>query len=318
MLDFSKYLFRCHSIGNLICSPKQLTNNQNETLLNYSERDKGLGKPLTELQKKDFISLQYKYNESQVYKLTESQKKNLRQVVFQEKYKRKFRSTNKYFDKGILTEKEARDMLSDLMGEALIKDEERRSNNYVNGLRDVKHNEYIIDLKNAFSLESYANIVEESENEKEGYLYQMDSYMDLWNLKTSLICHTLVDTPPHLLELDFRMVLKNQRYFNEITKELTESGIEAMKGIVYNHTFTEKALQDIINYAIQIHSDSFFEFNKNMFEDFTEIPIKERIHIIQHNYQEERIEQRNKSIEVAREYMNTVKIENNIKYNINN
>lgn len=315
-MQFNNYKFRCHSVGKFKCVPRPLTLNQLETLRAYRDRAETGVKPLTENQQKDYVALQYKYNESQVYKLSESQKKELRKIVFQETNGRKFFSTNKYFEKGLLTEKEGRDVLSSIMGEALIKDDEQKENDWVLGRRDVKHNKAIIDLKNAWSLESYSEIVDEFENEKEGYLDQMDSYMDLWNLKTSLVCHTLIDTPVHLLEYDIRSMLFNMRYFDEVSNELTDEGITAMQKLIYNHTFTEKALDIVINYAVRIHSDIYFEFNRKMFENFTEIPIENRVHIIQHDYQPERIEQRNKSIEIARKHMNTVKIENNIKFNI--
>jgi hypothetical protein len=315
-MRFSNYKFRCHSIGKFKCSPKSLTKKQLETLDNYSVRDNSKEKPLTEAQKKDFIALQYKFNESQVYKLSETQKKDLRKIVFQQNYGRRFAGSNKFFDKGILTEKEGRDMLSYLINEPLIKDDEQKENDWVLGRRDVKHDGFIIDLKNAWNLESYANIVDDAENEKEGYLDQMDSYMDLWGLKTSLICHTLVDTPIHLLEHEIRSIFYNMRYYEELSNELTNDGINAVKSVVYNHTFTEKSLQDVVNYSLRIHSDVFFEFNAKMFEDFKPIPIEDRVHIIQHDFQKERIEQRNKSIEISRKYMNTVEIKNNVKFNI--
>lgn len=314
-MQFNNYKFRCHSVGKFKCVPRPLTLKQLETLRAYRDRDETGVKPLTEIQKIDYVALQHKFNESQVYKLSESQKKELRLLVLSIRDGRKYLSSNKYFDKGLITEKEGRDMLSSVLGEALVKDDERRENEWVIGSRDVNHDKMIIDIKNAWSHKSYSAIVDELENEKEGYLDQMDSYMDLWKLKTSLVCHTLVDTPIHLLEHEIRSVFYNLRFYDEVANELTDSGLEMLKSIIYDHTFTEEALDNVVNYALRLHSDIYFEFNKGMFQDFTVIPIERRIHIIQHDYQEERIEQRNKSIEIGRAYMNTVKIENNIKFN---
>ena len=69
-MDFSNYTFRSHMVGQIISVPKPLTGKQLETLSAYRKKDK----PLTDNQKKDLVSLEFKHNESKVYKLTDGAK----------------------------------------------------------------------------------------------------------------------------------------------------------------------------------------------------------------------------------------------------
>lgn len=295
-MRFSDYIFRCHMVGNIIDVPKPLTANQNDTLIGLRDKDK-----LTPKQKITLTALEHKLNESKVFKLSDSTKKTLNKIVFYEKTGRVKLLESKYFDKGLAKEKEARDLLSEVLNINLLVDNERRSNNYVTGQRDIDHDEVIIDIKSSWSYESFNNLLIEKENEI--YLRQCDSYMDLWNIKQSIIAHVLVDTPINLVNDELRRLSYKDDVMT-IEGDIRDEAIPQVKTLISDLIFTRRGLEEYCQQSINVMIE--------WFDDFVEIPASERIHMIPHSFDKVRIEQRNECIKLAREYMNKVKPINNL------
>jgi len=293
-------------VGEIVSVPKPLTAKQFETLQAYRARVKGDGKPLTEKQTKDWHSLENKLNESKVFKLNDTAKKRLNKLVFEEKHNRKSKLDVKYFEKGLEKEKESRDLLSNVLNVMLPADDERRSNEWVTGKRDIKNDGIAIDIKTSWNYESYNNHLLEKPNEV--YLRQIDSYMDLWDIKDGLLCHVLVDTPYSMIEDELRRldwkynIMGNDGY-------IRDESIEKVVEVVESHIYTEKGLDGFCENSAIIQKD--------WFKNFIELDKSERIHMIPHAFEKERIEQRNECITLAREYMKTVKPINNIITDIN-
>ena len=299
-MDFKDYKFRCHMVGKIINVPKPLTKNQEDTLNEYEIRSLGNGRPLTEKQKITLIDLKHKLNESNTYKLTDSNKKILSSLVYATKYGRKTELNSHQITKGLEVEKECRDILSRVTGLFLTASKERKENNWVTGAIDIEPNEVIPDIKSTWSWESFSKILEESANEL--YLRQLDSYMDLWNKKESLLCHVLTDTPFEIVEREVKTLDYKYNILN-MEGDVRDENIEDVKKVVTNHIFSRHSLENFCQYSSNIHIE--------WFEDFLEIPENERVHMISHSFNQERIDQRNDCIILAREYMNTVKPINN-------
>lgn len=295
-MKFDKYIFRSHMVGKIIDVPKPLTPNQNDTLIGLRSKEN-----LTPKQKITLTALDHKLNESKIFKLSDSTKKTLNQIVFYEKTGRVKILEAKYLDKGLAKEKEARDLMSEILDFNLIKDDERKTNDFVTGQRDIKHDEIIIDIKSSWSYESFNNLLIEKENEIN--LRQMDSYMDLWAIKESVIAHVLVDTPINLINDELRR-LSYKEDIMTIEGDIRDSAIPEVKSLINNMIFTRKGLEEYCHQSINVMIE--------WFEDFIEVPKKERIHMIPHSFDKVRIEQRNECIKLARKYMNTVKPINNI------
>ena len=300
-MDFSKHIFRSHMVGNIVSIPKPLTERQNETLQAYRERVNGNGKPLTEKQTKDWHSLENKLNESNTYKLTDTAKNILTNLVFEAKSNRRTKLEVKYFEKGLEKEKEARDLLSSVMGLMLTADEERRTNEWVTGKRDIKNDDVIIDIKTAWSYESFNKHLLSKPNDI--YLRQLDCYMELWDIKDGILAHVLVDTPFNLIEDEIRRL--DWKYnILDFNGEIRDEHIETVKDTVVNHIYTYEALEGFCNQSSNVQLE--------WFDDFIELDKSERIHCIAHSFDPVRIKQRNECIKLAREYMNTVKPINTI------
>lgn len=300
-MDFSKYVFRCHYQGSLVSVPKTLTLNQKETLSSYNERINNNGKPLTEKQKEDWHSLNSKLSESKKFNLSDTAKKILSDIVFFEKYGRNFRLTNKYFDKGLVVEKEARDLISDVLGQLLTSDTERKSNDWVIGSRDIKHDEIIIDNKACYNFETFNKHLTESNNEY--YFRQLDSYMDLWGIKDSLLAYTLVDTPFRIIDDEIRRLNWSLDVLT-LEGDVKEDKIQLIIDLLQNHIYTRKGIEDYCSQSSTIKIE--------WFNNFIEIPKSQRVHFVNHPFDQTRIEQRNECLALARKYMNEINPINNL------
>jgi hypothetical protein len=298
-MDFSKYIFRSHYQGSLVSVPKPLTENQMSTLLKYREKEK-----LTPNQKNDWHDLEVKLNNSNKYTLSETAKNLLSNIVFYEKQSRNFILENKYFDKGIEVEKQGRDLVSKILGIKLTADEERKQNDWVNGKRDVKNNDLIIDNKACFSFETFNKHLLEKSHEY--YFRQLDCYMDLWNIKDSLLAFTLVDTPFKLINDEIRREDWKKDILT-IEGDIKEEKIPFVVNLIQNHIYTREKLEEYCHQSQNVKIEWFINFK--------EIPIKERVHFVSHSFDKARIEQRNESLTLCRQFMSDVKPMNNLTLN---
>ncbi len=301
-MDFSNYKFRSHWVGNIISVPKPLTKDQSDTLDAYRLRSSGDGKPLTENQQKTLIELEYKELKSKEYGLTEGQKKLLNELYFYEKYNRRKDLDIKFFKKGLEVEKSARDLLSKITGLYLTHNPENKKNEWVTGVTDVlPANGIIIDIKSAWSFESYSKILQDSANEV--YLRQLDCYMELWQCNTSLLCHVLIDTPFQIVNDEIRRQAYKYNW-TDFEGDIKKEFIRDVVDLVSNHIYSRESLENFVHESVNL--------NIEWFKDFVEVPESERVHMITHDFKPERIEQRNECIKIARDYLNTVKPLNNI------
>ena len=280
MKDFNNYLFRCSSVGNIINSTKRLSEAQSKKL-NALE----LKETLTKNQEAEYHKLKHiELTQGKAF-LSPGSKTYLNELFFQAKWKRTERIETLPMAKGNEKESESRNLLSDVMGEFLLPDTERRSNKWVTGQRDVLHSDLIIDLKTSWTFKTFSATLGDKPL-KELYLRQLDSYGDLWGINNALLVYILVDTPIRMVKSE---IYKAERYNGDLS-------IDMIKEIVYNHIYTEKGLESFI--------DDYTPAQKGWFADFVEIPKESRINIIEHDITPERIEERNECILLAREYLN--------------
>lgn len=301
-MDFSNYKFRCHYQGNLVSTLKPLTETNILKLSQYRDRMSGIGKPLTEKQQNELIELEYKHLKSKQYELSTTAKNTCAEIVFAERHGRRYSLENKFFEKGILVEKESRDILTDVLGIRLVADKQRKANEWVIGERDIKSNDVIIDIKSTWDFNTFFS--HQLDSKEEFYFRQLDSYMDLWVIHDSILAFVLVDTPIHILNQE--ITRQNfRKFFLDDSGEIIESRIEDVKKIVSDHLFSRQALESFCQQSGTIRIE--------WFDDFQEIPISERVHLNPHKFDKVRIEQRNESLTLCRKFMNELKPMNNIK-----
>lgn len=116
-------------------------------------------------------------------------------------YKRRKEIHSKYLSKGLITEDNSIDFVSEYLGLGfLMKNEEYFENEYMTGTPDVivRSENLIIDVKNSWDFTTFPLFEKEVPND--GYLYQAQIYMHLVGIDNFKLIYTLSNTPVNLIE----------------------------------------------------------------------------------------------------------------------
>ncbi len=166
-IDFSKYKFRCSSLGKLMTNPPG---------------------------KKDVDSWQG---------LSETTKTYLMECYVREKYGREKEIINKYLEKGLMVEEDAITLYSRVRKILFNKNQENLSNEYITGTPDIYlghdiHNaEEVNDVKSSWDIYTFFATMTKPLNKD--YFYQLQGYMELTKAPKSNLVYCLIDTPQPLI-----------------------------------------------------------------------------------------------------------------------
>lgn len=107
------------------------------------------------------------------------------------------RISSKYMTKGIQVEDESIELLNMVLGTSYVKNQERKTNEWLTGEADIVGDNRIIDIKSSWSIGTFPAIAEQGEDTK--YEWQGRAYMMLWDVPEFSIAYCLVNTPPELI-----------------------------------------------------------------------------------------------------------------------
>ena len=292
-MNFNNYLFRAHSIGYIMGGiPKPLTDRQQSMYDDYTARKNGEGRALTPNQLAEWGSLHKQKNAK--IKLSDSAKKYLEKLVWEELTGRSSTIKTKYFDKGIQSEEKSLTLYSNHKESLILKNKERKSNEFFTGEADIAKYK-VRDIKSSWTWETFPLQSETIPNPM--YEWQLDVYMDLWELKRSELIYTLVDTPFRLIEDELRR-LDWQFNVLDMNGDVREEHIGLVVETISNHIYTSTGLENFCHQSTNIKLE--------WFENFIEIPEEIRVKIFKHNHCEKRNEQLKTMVILAREYMNQI------------
>jgi hypothetical protein len=146
-------------------------------------------------------------------------------------FNRKLEFTNKYTEKGLIMEDASIDFLSEQLGLGMLfKDDQFLENDYMQGHMDISLPDYVFDVKNSWSWETFPLF--ETEVPTSGYFWQLQGYMELANKKAAKLIYVLSDTPQHLIEREAR----NYCFYN---------GFGDMDIEIYNEFYNKLTYQDV-------------------------------------------------------------------------
>ncbi len=195
-MDFSKMLFRCHSLSNIMSPCKDaITEKQLETLDKLIDK----GDKLTSTQKAERTRLQKKKDSPPYFDLSEGAKTFVQGKVEQIIFKYKPSLDTKQLQKGIMCEPDAIDLFNDVRFTRHKKNEVRLTNDWITGECDILVPDTIIyDLKTSWSKATFPVLPEQIN--VGGYEWQGRGYMMLYNVPKFELVYALVDTPDELLD----------------------------------------------------------------------------------------------------------------------
>ena len=107
---------------------------------------------------------------------------------------------SKYLDKGIMCEDDSIRLYNSVFFTSFKKNSERRESEYLTGECDIHSDEIIIDIKTAWSLQTFPAL--SSRIDSKLYDWQGRAYMDLWGVKKFRVAYCMVDTPESLIKYE--------------------------------------------------------------------------------------------------------------------
>ena len=126
----------------------------------------------------------------------------IRELAAQEIFGVDFVVSSKPMEKGIEVEDASIDLLNSVRGLSLVKNSERRSNDFITGecdLFDPSENRGH-DIKSSWSIATFPITTQDCEDKL--YEWQMRGYMALWNAEEWEVNYCLVDTPDRLITFE--------------------------------------------------------------------------------------------------------------------
>ncbi|WP_109438378.1 hypothetical protein [Aquimarina sp. AU119] len=293
-MNFTNYLFRASQIGKIMSGiPKPLTQNQIETFEAYQERKNGNGKPLTEKQEETFIDLRRKKNAK--CQLTDGSKTYLEKLVWEELTGRKQNLKVKYLDKGIQVEERSITVYSKIKKKFFVKNKIRMANKYFTGEPDNVQGK-VRDIKSSWEYETFPLTDHKITNSD--YEWQVQVYMNLFDLKEAELIYCLVDTPEKLINDEIRRMDWKFDLFNG-SGEVKEECIPLVVELISNHIYTIEGLKQFCN-------NSTFCYLKWFEGIFKEIPEEIRVKIFEFTSNEKMIAQAKEMVLLSRSYMNQI------------
>lgn len=171
-------------------------------------------------------------------------------------FDRKLEFTSKYTEKGIIMEDAAIDFVSEQLGIGyLFKNKLRLEDEFMTGETDIDIPEFVIDIKNSWSWETFPLF--DTEIPTTDYYWQLQGYMNLTNKQKAKLIYVLSDTPLHIIEREAR----NYCFYN---------GYGELDKDIYQEFHRKLTYQDV-DKKLKI---KIFEVNRN---DFDIDVIKQRV-----------------------------------------
>jgi hypothetical protein len=204
------------------------------------------------------------------------------------KYDRFEAITSKYLEKGNEGEQTAIEMRNRLLGTNLIKNIERKSNEFFTGECDLLDEDLVDDIKCSWSLQTF---FESKFYGDKDYEYQLRPYMNLFNKKNSSVTYCLIDMPDMMLLSELER--KSYKYGGDLPDHIAiRIVVNSMYDIDNFHRFLEMAPIDLKRVQKQI-------------DKFVNIPESERLAVFNFSHDQNKLTQMQKRVIEARQFLKT-------------
>lgn len=144
---------------------------------------------------------------------------------------------SKYFEKGVFQEEDGITMLQNTLhkNSLVLKNRERKSNEYVQGECDCIVDGFVYDIKNAWDRFTFANA-----DLTWNYEWQLKAYMWLWGVNKARLFYCLNNTPEHILLDEYKKLYYRHRFESESDEEYVNLCFELKDA----HTYDSKPLEE--------------------------------------------------------------------------
>ena len=180
----------------------------------------------------------------------------IRELAAQEIFGVDFEISSKYLEKGIEVEGDSIDLLNSVRGLSLMKNAERRSNDFITGECDLFDAEAKRghDIKSSWSIATFPITVADCEDRI--YEWQMRGYMALWDADEWEVNYCLVDTPDRLIGFEpmHLHVVSHLPEWMRVTTWTVKRDLEKEAAIYEKVNAANEYLTSVINEFDQTHA----------------------------------------------------------------
>lgn len=227
--------------------------------------------------------------------------KNYLEDLYREQYfKRNKAISTKYTDKGIRCEENSLTLYTETQKNLLLKNKVRYNNEFITGEPDNTQG-LIRDIKTSWDFTTFPLFDTEIPNKD--YYWQLQGYMMLTDTEKAELIYCLVDTPSKLIEDELRRLDWKAHLF-DMNGNAIESKIPLIVETVSNLIYSKIALETFCQESENV--------NLHWFDNFSEIDKIHRIKIFDINRNDEDIELMKQQVFRAREYLNSLNIQNHL------
>lgn len=132
--------------------------------------------------------------------LTDTAKTYIRELASQSIFGVDFEVSSKQMDKGTECEFQSIELFNRVTGRYLLKNTERRRDEFLTGEADLVGAYEVVDIKTAWSVATFPLSMDDvPAAQRTLYEYQLRAYMRLWNKPIATLAYCLVDTPDRLI-----------------------------------------------------------------------------------------------------------------------
>lgn len=203
--------------------------------------------------------------------LSETTKTYLTEVFINKKWGRKRDITNKYIQKGLLVEEDGITLYSRVTKELFLKNEENLRNEWISGTPDIFKGESVysatevVDIKSPWDIFTFYKA--KTQPISKDYYWQLQGYMFLTGARKAKLAYCLINTPDVLISDQKRKFMWNA-------------------GIMDENPITEEVFEEIERNCL-----------------FDDMPLSERVHVIEVDYNLEDVTRLLIRIEECRAYI---------------
>lgn len=132
--------------------------------------------------------------------LSDTAKSYVRELAAQVIFGVEFEVSGKPLEKGIECEPASIDLFNRVYGRTLVKNDERRTDEYLTGESDLPDTDEVVDIKTAWSVATFPLSEDDlADTQRKLYEWQLRAYMRLWDKPRARLAYCLVDTPERLI-----------------------------------------------------------------------------------------------------------------------
>ena len=224
-----EFKISAHSTGEIMAGNIGLTDVQELRIQELTDRNNGIGKPLTENMKKELSILIFKRDNPE---LPQGAKTYCKKWVKMNSWNvRNEDWKNVVIEKGLICEQEGIDLLNEIISTNYEKNESKFDNEFMQGTPDIITPDIIRDIKNSWDLMTFPMFEDEIPNEQ--YWWQLQTYMAMTGVQKASLDYVLIDTPMPLVLQD----LKNLYY--QSGGKSDEWNVEKYESLFHNYRFDD-------------------------------------------------------------------------------